>query len=74
MIAEGRRRPHAASSGRRGEAIEFRALFLASFAVLLVIETASRLVPRLGAVAARRSIFEEARAAAYRIVPLAFMG
>lgn len=76
-IAQTRSR-RAAGGGRGGEMIEFRGLIALTFAIFLVIEIVSRLIsrlmPRRPDAAARGSVFAEARAAAYRTVPLAFMG
>jgi len=63
---------------RRADAQEFRLIYLASFAFYLVAAIASRLAP-WGWASARnrgggRSVFGEARAAAYASIPLAFMG
>jgi hypothetical protein len=61
---------------RRAPTLEYRLLVALSFAIFLVVEAASRLVPRawLGRSGERASVFREARAAARRTVPLVFMG
>jgi hypothetical protein len=61
---------------RRAPTLEYRLLVALSFAIFLVVELVSRLVPRawLGQSGERGSVFREARAAARRTVPLVFMG
>jgi hypothetical protein len=59
---------------RKAPALEFRLLLALAFCVFLVTETASRLMPRRAGAGPRRSILAEARAAASRTIPLAFMG
>lgn len=56
---------------RRPATFEYRALMALGFTIFLAVEIVSRLT-RGGA--GRRSILAEARAAARRTVPLAFMG
>ncbi len=63
---------------RAEEEREFRVLIMVSFAIFLVIAVVSRLLPprwRVFAPAAegRRSVFQEARTAAYTTIPFAFM-
>lgn len=73
-----KRSRRAAAGGSLGEMIEFRGLIALTFAIFLVIEIVSRLLPRRlfpsDGSAARGSVFAAARAAAYRTVPQAFMG
>ena len=63
---------------RRADALEFRLLYAALFPVFLAIESVSRMSPRRVAsdvsTAKRGSVWEEAKAATCRAVPLAFMG
>ncbi|MFN3688552.1 hypothetical protein [Salinarimonas sp.] len=63
---------------RRADALEFRLLFAALLPVFLAVETLARLKPgrRPPEVSGTRrgSVWEEAKAATYRAVPLAFMG
>ena len=65
-------------AARKGDALEYRLILAGLLPVFLVIEVASRLFPMRGTNAARTttrgSIWEEAKAAACRAVPLAFMG
>jgi hypothetical protein len=65
-------------AARKGDALEYRLILAGLLPVFLVIEVASRLFPRRDADAGRTtkrgSIWEEAKAAACRAVPLAFMG
>ncbi|WP_416900187.1 MAG: hypothetical protein ACMVY4_10980 [Minwuia sp.] len=63
---------------RQSEKIEYRLLYAATFSVCLIGATASRLAPGgrqayAPADGRRRSVFGDARAAADRIVPFAFM-
>lgn len=63
---------------RRADAVEFRLLYAALFPVFLVVESVSRMSPRRAApeISATKqgSVWEEAKAATCRAVPLAFMG
>ncbi|MGP9819467.1 hypothetical protein ACTZWW_05595 [Salinarimonas sp. NSM] len=60
---------------RKGDALEYRLILAGLLPVFLVIEIASRLAPRgAGGTARRGPVWEEAKAAACRAVPLAFMG
>lgn len=63
---------------RKGETREFRLMFLVCFAVFLVAAIVGRLLPSRGRSdrpgRRRRSILEEARAAATTSIPFAFMG
>jgi hypothetical protein len=66
-------------AARKGDALEYRLILASLLPVFLVIEVASRLAPRrratgASATASRGSVWEEAKAAACRAVPLAFMG
>jgi light-harvesting complex 1 beta chain len=61
------------------EARQFHRIFMASFVVFLVVASIARLLPRglrpwSSAGQARRSVIDEARAAANRFLPFAFMG
>jgi hypothetical protein len=64
---------------RQQEALEYRLVYLAGFAVFLAVAVATRLLPgrqrqRHPQQARRRSIVGEARAAADTFIPFAFMG
>lgn len=66
-------------AARKGDALEYRLIMAGLVPVFLVIEVVSRLVPRRRApdvptTTSRGSVWEEAKAAACRAVPLAFMG
>lgn len=65
-------------AARKGDALEYRLILAGLLPVFLVIEVVSRLIPRRHATDApamrRGSVREEAKAAACRAVPLAFMG
>lgn len=65
-------------AARKGDALEYRLILAGLLPVFLVIEIGARLFPRRGAdtgrTTPRGSIWEEAKAAACRAVPLAFMG
>ncbi|WP_349367632.1 hypothetical protein [Salinarimonas sp.] len=65
-------------AARKGDALEYRLILAGLLPVFLVIEVASRLAPRRrgpdAPTARRGSVWEEAKAAACRAVPLAFMG
>ncbi|WP_372426753.1 hypothetical protein [Salinarimonas chemoclinalis] len=65
-------------AARKGDALEYRLILAGLLPVFLVIEIVSRLAPRgaaaAGGPARRGSVWEEAKAAACRAVPLAFMG
>ncbi|WP_029031397.1 hypothetical protein [Salinarimonas rosea] len=65
-------------AARKGDALEYRLILAGLLPVFLVIEVVSRLVPRgaaaQGGTARRGPVWEEAKAAACRAVPLAFMG
>jgi hypothetical protein len=62
---------------RKQEATEFRLIFVASFAIFLMVAIVERFLPsqwrQLGA-DGNKSIIGEARAAARTFVPFAFMG
>lgn len=69
----------ASSRPRRAEAGEFRLLFVASFAIFLLVAVVERVLPSSWRAHAfgpdsGKSIFGEARAAARTFVPFAFMG
>ena len=69
----------APSRTRRVEAGEFRLIFLASFAIFLMVAVIERVLPsswRSHALGhdGGKSIFGEARSAAHTFVPFAFMG
>lgn len=78
QMAPAVRRPGRDAPARRADALEFRLLYAALFPAFLAIETVSRLSPRRAApgVSAMKtgSVWEEAKAATCRAVPLAFMG
>lgn len=64
---------------RKADHREFRLIFAATFALFLILALIGRLMPRdrrpLGAAAGpARSVWGEARAAAYATIPFAFMG
>lgn len=59
---------------RKDEAREFRLIFAVSFAVFLVAAVVARLVPSGRPAEPRRSILDEARAAARTSIPFAYMG
>lgn len=63
-------------AARKGDALEYRLILAGLLPVFLVIEVAARLFPARDAARTtmRGSIWEEAKAAACRAVPLAFMG
>lgn len=65
-------------AARKGDALEYRLILAGLLPVFLVIESFARLFPSgsgSGAAATTRgSVWEEAKAAACRAVPLAFMG
>ncbi|MGJ3263225.1 MAG: hypothetical protein ACFE0R_08310 [Salinarimonas sp.] len=65
-------------AARKGDALEYRLILAGLLPVFLVIEVVSRLVPHAGTAGTstvkRGSVWEEAKAAACRAVPLAFMG
>jgi hypothetical protein len=73
-------RPSAApSKTKREEALEFRLIFLASFAIFLVASLVTRVLPGgwrpyLPGTEGHLSIIGEARAAAHTFAPFAFMG
>ncbi|MGA2125446.1 MAG: hypothetical protein ABSG76_04755 [Xanthobacteraceae bacterium] len=71
-------RQSAPTRSRKGEAIEFKLIFHASFVFFLIAALVSRVVVQpwraTHGVAAHKSIFEEARAATSRTIPFAFMG
>jgi NaMN:DMB phosphoribosyltransferase len=73
MSAGGGLPPRAA---RRQEALEYRLVYLAGFAVFLAVAVATRLLPgrQRHPQRRRRSIVGEARAAADTFIPFAFMG
>lgn len=59
-------------------AIQFRLIFIAGFAVFLLVALLARLLPRrrrpwLAGTSARLSIVEEAKVAAHTFLPLAFL-
>jgi len=61
---------------RRGEERDFRLIFMASFLLFLCAALAARLMPRTwrpAGMSGRRSVLEEARAAANNAIPFAFM-
>jgi hypothetical protein len=69
----------ASSRPRRGEASEFRLIFMVSFAIFLLVAMVERVLPsswrsQVGAPDGGKSVIGEARAAARTFVPLAFMG
>jgi hypothetical protein len=61
---------------RQQEALEYRLVYLAGFAVFLAVAVATRLLPgrQRHPQRRRRSIVGEARAAADTFIPFAFMG
>ncbi|GGK46679.1 hypothetical protein [Salinarimonas ramus] len=63
-------------AARKGDALEYRLILAGIIPFFLVLEVASRLVPRRRAASETKpgSVWEEAKAAACRAVPLAFMG
>jgi hypothetical protein len=69
----------ASARPRRGEASEFRLIFMVSFAIFLMVAVIERVLPsswRSHALGhdGGKSIFGEARSAAHTFVPFAFMG
>jgi hypothetical protein len=63
-------------AARQQEALEYRLVYLAGFAVFLAVAVATRLLPagRRRSPGRDRSIVGEARAAANTFIPFAFMG
>jgi hypothetical protein len=62
---------------RKGESFEYRLLMAVSFTIFLIAAIVSRVLPtrqRVVPGAQRRSVIDEARAAAETCVPFAFMG
>ncbi|MEO1328386.1 MAG: hypothetical protein AAFW46_01855 [Pseudomonadota bacterium] len=62
---------------RRRKAAEFRLYFLAAYPLFLLVALASRLLPRSRrpfSAGERSSVFADAKAAAYTVLPFVFMG
>ena len=73
------RRNASPARARKEEAIEFRLIFMVSFAIFLLVATFARLLPRdwrpyPAGPEGYASVFDEARSAANTFVPFAFMG